>query len=145
MLRFLICLHSRTQHCLSIPCAPLQDQAVGLEAFCVPRRHPGGVAHPRRAPRGGHAKFVEHGRLEEGKAALKMIHGADDVEPEFSAILEASRIAHGVKHPFRNLLSRRNCPPARCRRPLAGVPAANGDQRDAVLRAGAVHDVCKFA
>ncbi|CAN6333168.1 unnamed protein product [Urochloa humidicola] len=55
-----------------------------------------------------------------------MIHGADDVEPEFSAILEASRIAHGVKHPFRNLLSRRNCPPARCRRPLAGFQQLTG-------------------
>ncbi|CAN6328338.1 unnamed protein product [Urochloa humidicola] len=36
--------------------SPLQDQAVGLEAFAVPRRHPGRAAHPRRAPRGGHAQ-----------------------------------------------------------------------------------------
>ncbi|CAN6346926.1 unnamed protein product [Urochloa humidicola] len=54
--------------------------------------------------------LVERGRLEEGKAALKKIRGVDDVEPEFNAIVEASRIARKVKHPFRNLLRRRNRP-----------------------------------
>ncbi|CAN6333164.1 unnamed protein product [Urochloa humidicola] len=54
--------------------------------------------------------LVERGRLEEGKAALKKIRGTDDVEPEFNAIMEASRIARKVKHPFRNLLRRRNRP-----------------------------------
>ncbi|CAN6337677.1 unnamed protein product [Urochloa humidicola] len=54
--------------------------------------------------------LVERGRLEEGRAALKKIRGTDDVEPEFHAIVEASRVARQVKHPFRNLLRRRNRP-----------------------------------
>ncbi|KAL6867588.1 hypothetical protein ACP4OV_015612 [Aristida adscensionis] len=54
--------------------------------------------------------LIERGRLEEGKAVLKKIRGTDNVEPEFNEIVEASRIAHEVKHPFRNLLQRRNRP-----------------------------------
>ncbi|CAN6342112.1 unnamed protein product [Urochloa humidicola] len=54
--------------------------------------------------------LVERGCLEVGKAALKKIRGTDDVEPEFKAIMEASCIAREVKHPFRNLLCRRNRP-----------------------------------
>ncbi|CAL9063069.1 unnamed protein product, partial [Musa banksii] len=54
--------------------------------------------------------LIERGRLEEGKAVLKKIRGTDNVEPEFNEILEASRVAHQVKHPFRNLLKRRNRP-----------------------------------
>ena len=54
--------------------------------------------------------LIERGKLEEGKAVLKRIRGTDNVEPEFNEILEASRIAQQVKHPFRNLLKRRNRP-----------------------------------
>ncbi|PVH33030.1 hypothetical protein PAHAL_9G551900 [Panicum hallii] len=54
--------------------------------------------------------LIERGRLEEGKAVLKRIRGTDNVEPEFNEIVEASRIAQEVKHPFRNLLQRRNRP-----------------------------------
>jgi len=54
--------------------------------------------------------LIERGRLEEGKAVLKKIRGTDNVEPEFNEIVEASRIAQEVKHPFRNLLQRRNRP-----------------------------------
>lgn len=54
--------------------------------------------------------LVERGRQEEGKAALKKIRGSNNVEEEFNMIVEASRIAHEVKHPFRNLLRRRNRP-----------------------------------
>ncbi|KAF8673769.1 hypothetical protein HU200_048523 [Digitaria exilis] len=54
--------------------------------------------------------LIERGRLDEGKAVLKKIRGTDNVEPEFNEIVEASRIAHEVKHPFRNLLQRRNRP-----------------------------------
>lgn len=54
--------------------------------------------------------LVERGRLEEGKAVLKKIRGTDNVEPEFLELVEASRIAKEVKHPFRNLLKRRNRP-----------------------------------
>ncbi|KAL5219591.1 hypothetical protein ABZP36_020275 [Zizania latifolia] len=54
--------------------------------------------------------LIERGRLEEGKAVLKRIRGTDNVEPEFNEIVEASRVAQAVKHPFRNLLQRRNRP-----------------------------------
>lgn len=54
--------------------------------------------------------LIERGRQEEGKAVLKRIRGTDNVEPEFLELLEASRVAKEVKHPFRNLLKRRNRP-----------------------------------
>jgi len=54
--------------------------------------------------------LVERGRLEEGKAVLRRIRGTDNVEPEFLELVEASRVAKLVKHPFRNLLKSRNRP-----------------------------------
>ncbi|XAR57210.1 hypothetical protein NMG60_11025268 [Bertholletia excelsa] len=54
--------------------------------------------------------LIERGRLEEGKAVLRKIRGTDNIEPEFEELLEASRIAKQVQHPFRNLLKRRNRP-----------------------------------
>ncbi|MCQ8005421.1 sugar porter family MFS transporter, partial [Salmonella enterica] len=54
--------------------------------------------------------LIERGRLEEGKAVLRKIRGTDNVEPEFLELVEASRIAKEVKHPFRNLIKRRNRP-----------------------------------
>ncbi|KAL5980962.1 Sugar transport protein 13 [Asimina triloba] len=54
--------------------------------------------------------LIERGRLEEGKAVLKRIRGIDNVEAEYQELVEASRVAQQVKHPFRNLLQRRNRP-----------------------------------
>lgn len=54
--------------------------------------------------------LIERGRQEEGKVVLKKIRGTDNVEPEFNEIMEASRIAHDIKRPFRSLLQRRNRP-----------------------------------
>ncbi|KAK6130345.1 hypothetical protein DH2020_035902 [Rehmannia glutinosa] len=54
--------------------------------------------------------LIERGHLDEGKAVLKRIRGTDNVEPEFLELVEASRVAKQVKHPFRNLLMRRNRP-----------------------------------
>ncbi|KAE8728137.1 Sugar transport protein 13 [Hibiscus syriacus] len=54
--------------------------------------------------------LIERGRLEEGKAVLRRIRGTDNIEPEFLELVEASRLAKQVKHPFRNLLQRRNRP-----------------------------------
>ncbi|KAE9612807.1 hypothetical protein Lal_00027784 [Lupinus albus] len=54
--------------------------------------------------------LIERGRLEEGKAVLRKIRGTDNIEPEFLELVEASRVAKEVKHPFRNLLKRRNRP-----------------------------------
>lgn len=54
--------------------------------------------------------LIERGRQEEGKAVLRKIRGTDNIEPEYLELVEASRIAKEVKHPFRNLLKRRNRP-----------------------------------
>ncbi|XP_028086177.1 sugar transport protein 13-like [Camellia sinensis] len=54
--------------------------------------------------------LIERGHLDEGKAVLKRIRGIDNVEPEYLELVEASRVAKQVKHPFRNLLKRRNRP-----------------------------------
>ncbi|KAL6532326.1 Sugar transport protein 13 [Orobanche gracilis] len=54
--------------------------------------------------------LIERGHSDEGKAVLKKIRGTDNVEPEFLELVEASRVAKQVKHPFRNLLMRRNRP-----------------------------------
>lgn len=54
--------------------------------------------------------LIERGHHEEGKAVLRKIRGTDNIEPEFLELVEASRIAKEVKHPFRNLLQRRNRP-----------------------------------
>ncbi|KAL4297928.1 hypothetical protein GQ457_12G003250 [Hibiscus cannabinus] len=54
--------------------------------------------------------LIERGRLEQGKAVLRKIRGTDNIEPEFLELVEASRLAKQVKHPFRDLLQRRNRP-----------------------------------
>lgn len=54
--------------------------------------------------------LIERGHLEEGKAVLRRIRGTDKIEPEFQELVEASRLAKQVKHPFRNLLKRKNRP-----------------------------------
>ncbi|PON80117.1 Sugar/inositol transporter [Parasponia andersonii] len=54
--------------------------------------------------------LIERGRLEEGKAVLRKIRGTDNIELEFQDIVEASRVAKQVKHPFKTLLQRRNRP-----------------------------------
>ncbi|KAJ3702872.1 hypothetical protein LUZ61_006577 [Rhynchospora tenuis] len=59
---------------------------------------------------GIHSCLIERGHLEEGKKVLKKIRGTDNVDPEFNEILKASQIAREVKHPFRDLLLRRNRP-----------------------------------
>lgn len=54
--------------------------------------------------------LIERGHLDEGKRVLRKIRGTDNIEPEFLELVEASRIAKEVKHPFRNLLMRKNRP-----------------------------------
>lgn len=54
--------------------------------------------------------LIERGHLEEGKSVLRKIRGIDNIEPEFLELLDASRVAKEVKHPFRNILKGRNRP-----------------------------------
>lgn len=54
--------------------------------------------------------LIQRGHLEKGKTVLNKIRGGDNVEPEFSQIVEAGRIAKEVKHPYMALLKRRSRP-----------------------------------
>ncbi|KAL3534304.1 hypothetical protein ACH5RR_002765 [Cinchona calisaya] len=54
--------------------------------------------------------LIERGQLDEGKTVLKKIRGTDNIEPEFEQLVEASRKAKQIEHPFKNLLMRRNRP-----------------------------------
>lgn len=54
--------------------------------------------------------LIERGRLDEGKSVLRKIRGTDKIEPEFLELVEASRVAKEVKHPFKNLLKRKHRP-----------------------------------
>lgn len=55
--------------------------------------------------------LIQRGKLDEGRAVLKRIRGTENVEAEFSEILEASSAAKEIKHPFKNLLKWKNRPP----------------------------------
>lgn len=55
--------------------------------------------------------LIQRGKLEEGKSVLRKIRGTENVEAEYFEIVEASKEAREIKHPFRNLLKRKNRPP----------------------------------
>ncbi|XP_057858874.2 sugar transport protein 7 [Cryptomeria japonica] len=54
--------------------------------------------------------LIEQGRLDKGRAVLERIRGTKDVDAEFDDMMEASELAKSIKHPFRNILIRRNRP-----------------------------------
>ncbi|KAJ7300250.1 hypothetical protein O6H91_06G139600 [Diphasiastrum complanatum] len=54
--------------------------------------------------------LVERGRLDQGRALLEKVRGTKNVEAEFEDLVQASQNANAVKHPFRNILKRRNRP-----------------------------------
>lgn len=54
--------------------------------------------------------LVERDRLEEAKRILIKVRGTTNIDAEFTDLIEASNAAKAVKHPFRNLLARRNRP-----------------------------------
>lgn len=54
--------------------------------------------------------LVEQGRLEEGRRVLEKVRGTKNVEAEFADLIDASEAARAIKHPFRNLLQRKNRP-----------------------------------
>ncbi|CAM9000932.1 unnamed protein product [Rhodiola kirilowii] len=54
--------------------------------------------------------LIERGQTEKGRRVLVKIRGTDDVNAEFQDMIEASEFANSIKHPFRNLLERRNRP-----------------------------------
>lgn len=54
--------------------------------------------------------LVEQGKLEEARRVLEKIRGTAKIEAEFADLVDASNAARAVKHPFRNLLRRKNRP-----------------------------------
>ncbi|KAJ7186331.1 hypothetical protein O6H91_06G019400 [Diphasiastrum complanatum] len=50
--------------------------------------------------------LIERGHLERGKAVLKKIRGTENVELEYTQLLEASRAAKQIKDPFKNIMKR---------------------------------------
>ena len=54
--------------------------------------------------------LIESGSKERGKKVLVRIRGTDNVEAEFQDMVDASELANSIKHPFRNILERRNRP-----------------------------------
>ncbi|KAF4390011.1 hypothetical protein F8388_002953 [Cannabis sativa] len=54
--------------------------------------------------------LVEQGRLDEGRKVLEKVRGTTKVDAEFADLIDASNAARAIKHPFRNLLQRKNRP-----------------------------------
>jgi MFS family permease len=54
--------------------------------------------------------LIERGHFEKGRATLEKVRGIPNVDLEYDDILEASRAANQVKHPFKNILQRENRP-----------------------------------
>lgn len=54
--------------------------------------------------------LVEQGKLEEGRRVLEKVRGTTNVDAEFADLIDASNEAGAIKHPFRNLLKRKNRP-----------------------------------
>lgn len=54
--------------------------------------------------------LVEQGRMEEARKVLEKVRGTTKVDAEFDDLVDASNAARAIKHPFRNLLRRKNRP-----------------------------------
>lgn len=54
--------------------------------------------------------LVEQGKFEEARKVLEKVRGTSKIDAEFSDLVDASKAAQAIKHPFRNLLKRRNRP-----------------------------------
>ncbi|XP_047948878.1 sugar carrier protein A-like [Salvia hispanica] len=54
--------------------------------------------------------LIERGFEQQGRKVLEKIRGTNDVQAEFEDIMDASELANSIKHPFRNILERRNRP-----------------------------------
>ncbi|KAL8488498.1 hypothetical protein ACS0TY_024686 [Phlomoides rotata] len=54
--------------------------------------------------------LIERGLQVKGKKVLEKIRGTSDVHAELEDIIDASELANSIKHPFRNILERRNRP-----------------------------------
>ncbi|KAL4296454.1 hypothetical protein GQ457_12G022940 [Hibiscus cannabinus] len=79
--------------------------SLGLATVPATLMFVGGLALPETP-----SSLVEQGKLEEAKRVLIKVRGTANVEAEFADLIEASEAARSIKHPFRNLLKRKNRP-----------------------------------
>ncbi|BBM99169.1 MFS transporter, SP family, sugar:H+ symporter [Marchantia polymorpha subsp. ruderalis] len=54
--------------------------------------------------------LIERGQMEKGKRVLQKVRGTPNVQAEYEDMVAASEVAKSVKHPFRNIVKRRNRP-----------------------------------
>jgi hypothetical protein len=54
--------------------------------------------------------LIERGMQDEGRKVLEKIRGTKNVDAEFEDMVDASELANSIKHPFRNILTKRNRP-----------------------------------
>ncbi|KDO59360.1 hypothetical protein CISIN_1g010375mg [Citrus sinensis] len=54
--------------------------------------------------------LIERGKKVEGRRVLEKIRGTKEVNAEYQDMVDASELANSIKHPFRNILERRNRP-----------------------------------
>ncbi|XP_059635330.1 sugar carrier protein A-like isoform X1 [Cornus florida] len=54
--------------------------------------------------------LTERGLKEKGRKVLVRIRGTENVDAEFEDLIDASEFANSIKHPFRNILEKRNRP-----------------------------------
>lgn len=54
--------------------------------------------------------LIERGHLDKGRAILEKTRGTKNVDAEYEDMVDASELANTIKHPFRNILERRNRP-----------------------------------
>ncbi|KAJ6731792.1 hypothetical protein OIU79_003009 [Salix purpurea] len=54
--------------------------------------------------------LIERGMQDKGRRVLEKIRGTKNVDAEFEDMVDASELANSIKHPFRNILIKRNRP-----------------------------------
>lgn len=79
--------------------------SLGLAALPALLMTVGGVLLPETPN-----SLVERGLVDRGRKTLEKIRGTKNVDAEYQDMLDASELANSIKHPFRNILKRRNRP-----------------------------------
>ncbi|KAL3532231.1 hypothetical protein ACH5RR_005752 [Cinchona calisaya] len=54
--------------------------------------------------------LIERGLQEKGREVLEKIRGTPNISAEFEDMVEASKLANSIQHPFKNILKKRNRP-----------------------------------
>ncbi|CAN1809804.1 Sugar transport protein 7 [Linum perenne] len=79
--------------------------SLGLAAFPAFFMAVGGMLLPETPN-----SLIERGLHEKGRKVLEKIRGTTNVDAEFEDMVDASEMANSIKHPFRNILERKNRP-----------------------------------